>query len=340
MKNNLLNEVYPGIFRITERGVIGAVKPPVNIYVITGSNGLIYDAGYGSRSSIREFSKAYIKINQMCRERGTVNHIDRILLSHAHSDHFSGLVKLRKKWGFHIIITQEMKQIIKSSRDYRNSYTPEEHCEKKHFPESIFYAVKLFIRKIEFMIYSSYWGISFINDPDIIISSEDKISINDDEWKIFSSPGHSSEHITLYNSEEGILFSGDNVMKSINVWLGPPKSDLDQYENSLKKMLKLPGLKIILPGHGSPILKPYKRLKEIIDWRKKRTHDVFNILLNSHPEGLSVKMILNILYPSDNRMKKEFASGWIELTLQKLESEKKIIHKQDRYFIFQDSGQL
>lgn len=327
-----MNEVYPGIFRITERGVLGMLKPPVNIYVITGKNGLVYDAGYGDSNSIRKFSKAYKEINRICGERGYDNHIERILLSHAHADHFSGLKNLRKRLGFRVIISHEMKKIISSSRVYRESYAPAKKKIKKTFSGLLLYFTKQVIQKFEFMIYALYWGVSFMDDPDILIDSETKIEINGEEWEIFSSPGHSGEHITLFNKNKGILFSGDNVLKSINVWLGPPKSDLDQYENSLKKMSGLPNLKIILPAHGSPVLKPYERLDEIISWRKKRTDDIVRILRDASPAGISVSGILERLYPSDSRMKKEFASGWIELTLQKLEKEKIIIRDKDYYF--------
>jgi len=332
MKIHFLQEVYPGIFRITERGALGMLKPPVNIYVITGKNGLVFDAGYGDGSSIRKFIRAYKEINRICRDRGVENNIDRILLSHSHADHFSGLKKLRKRLGFRVIISHEMKKIISSSRVYRESYTPAEKKIKRTITCNLSYLIKIIFQKIEFMIYSLYWGISFIDDPDILIESEASIIINDEEWEIFSSPGHSVEHITLYNKDKGILFSGDNVMKSINVWLGPPKSDLDQYKNSLKKMLNLKGLKIILPAHGSPIFKPYERLNEIIEWRKKRTDDILQLLKDSFPEGVTIPEILERLYPSDSRMKKEFASGWVELTLKKLEKEKKIIRGKDHYF--------
>lgn len=332
MKYPFLEEVDPGIFRITEKGLLGMLKPPVHIYVITGRDGLIFDAGYGDIFSIRNFSRAYREIEKICRERGIDNRIHRILPSHAHADHFSGLKKLRKKFGFRIILTDEMCKIISSGRAYKKSFdqsNPEELKLNKKF-------VKRFLNyingRVEFAVYSMYWGISFIDDPDIIIGSETEIMINDEVWNIFSSPGHSFEHIILYNKTKGILFSGDNVLKSINVWLGPPKSDLDQYVKSVKEISDLPDLRVILPAHGGVISTPYKRLEEIIKWRKKRTDDVAGIIYNSYPEGLSVGQILGLLYPSESKMKKNFASGWVILTLEKLEKEKKIRCDQKRYF--------
>jgi len=333
VKKDKLIEVSPGIFRITERGVLGLLKPPVNIYVITGPDGLVFDSGYGNRSSIKYFSRQFNEINKICRDRGFENHIDRILLSHAHADHFSGLNRLRQRLGLRVIITDEMEQIISSRKAYKDSFSPPDETEKKTLSQKIIYAVKLFFHKIEYGIYGLYWGISFVNDPDIVIQPDTKIRINDEEWEIFRSPGHSHEHITLFNKENGILFSGDNVMKSINVWLGPPKSDIDEYENSLTAMLNLSGVKIILPAHGSPVTDPYVRIKEIIEWRRKRTDDILNILKDASADGMSIKELLERLYPSESRMKKEFASGWVELTLQKLEREN-LICKKGNFYIF------
>lgn len=332
MKNQMLEEVDPGIFRITEKGILGILKPPVHVYVITGTNGLVYDAGYGDAVSIRKFSKAYKEILNICSERGVKNHIDRILPSHAHADHFSGLKRLRKKFGFRIMLTDDMHKIIRRSTAYRNSFDTADLEYKKRRKSFLHVFINYINKKIEFTIYSIYWGISFVDDPDLIIKSETELEINNEIWEILSSPGHSTEHIILFNKSKGILFSGDNVLKSINVWLGPPKSDLDQYENSVNEISALPGLRIILPAHGSIILNPYERLREIVEWRRKRTYDVAGIIRDSSPEGLSIRDILEILYPNENRMKKNFACGWVKLTLEKLEKEKKIKCDKKQYF--------
>ena len=352
-----MKEVYPGIFCIKQRGRLGIIKPSVNIYIITGKDGLVIDSGYGTRVDIKKFEKSYEEINGICRERGFENKINRILLSHAHVDHFSGLKGLRDRFGFKVIVTEDMHHIIKNSRNYRDSYklpSPDENKavqsilpslssydplnseNKKSVLNRFLKKIKSIYSEIESILYSCfcsiYWGITFIEHPDIIIDPESEIEINDEIWSIFCSPGHSSEHITLYNRDRGILFSGDNVLKSINVWFGPPKSDIDQYEDSLKKMIELPNLQIILPAHGNPIENPYERLKEIIDWRRKRTVDVYEIVKSCSPNKLSVNDILNILYPNDKRLKKKFAEGWVELTLYKLDKENKILRDGNRFF--------
>lgn len=314
-----MKEVYPGIFLIKEKGLFSFLKPPVNIYVITGEDGLVFDGGYGSFCSIRQFSKQYEEIERICKKRGVNNKINRILLSHCHADHFSGLLALKKKYGFKILLTERMAELIKSSESYRKSYTIEK---KKSGGSLCAYLFDLFskaLSKIEYLLYSSYWGINFVPVPDIVITENWKIFINNEQWEIFHSPGHSDDHITLYNREKGVLFSGDNVMKSINVWLGPPRSNLADYEKSLEFMLTLPEISLILPAHGSSLDNPTFRIREILQWRKKRTEDVYRIISDSGENGITLKEIIWKLYPYHSKIKRDFARGWVELTIEELQ---------------------
>ena len=48
-----MREVYSNIFLIKEKGSFGAIKPPENIYVLAGSDGIIYDAGYGTKRAVK-----------------------------------------------------------------------------------------------------------------------------------------------------------------------------------------------------------------------------------------------------------------------------------------------
>jgi len=313
-----LKEVYPGIFMITERGFSGIFKPPVNLYVITGSDGLIFDGGYGSRGCIKTFEKAYKKINRICKERGFENRISRILLSHTHADHFSGLSRLKRKYNLDIILTNRMSEIISDAETYRNSYAVEHIKSKNGLPGLISGLFSRITATLEFFIYRLYWGIDYVITPDIVIEENAKIVINGEEWDIFHSPGHSDDHITLYNSRTGILFSGDNIMRSFNVWLGPPRSDLDLYNYSLEKILSLDKLELILSAHGSPVTEPKDRISEILAWRRKRVDDVLDIIRSSSAEGVSIREILTLLYPGESKVKHNFARGWVVLTTGKL----------------------
>jgi len=297
------------------------IRDAVNIFIIGGENGLVIDSGYSDKKSLGLFKKDFNEI----KENYTSMKINRILLTHAHQDHFSGLTSLRKFYGFKIISTEKMAQNIKSMRSYRRSYSyrKPEHEHYNNFQKIL---NKLLSQTYSFLFRKIY-SIQFVAKPDIIIPEESTLEINNETWQIFHSPGHCDDHISLYNEEKGILFSGDNVIKHIATWLGPPKSNLDDYMKTLKKYKELPNLKIILPAHGAVIHNPIERIDELIEWRKKRTEDVLNLI--SSMECISRKDIMKKLYPN-GKVKRYLAEGWIELTLKELVEKNKIIVKAEK----------
>lgn len=117
-----VREIEPGIFLVSERGGWGPMRPPVNIYVLAGENGLVFDAGYGTAGSVRFLAREIRRIESLCRDRGDACSIRRVMPSHAHPDHFSGLAALRDGLGLRIVLTRQMADIIRSRRVYRNSY--------------------------------------------------------------------------------------------------------------------------------------------------------------------------------------------------------------------------
>lgn len=70
-------------------------------------------------------------------------------------------------------------------------------------------------------------------------------------------PGHTRGSIALYQSERGLLFSGDTVRNENGVLEGPPPQFSPGREESFKcirdKLLEL-DFDVLLPGHGDPVI--------------------------------------------------------------------------------------
>ncbi|MBT7697646.1 MAG: MBL fold metallo-hydrolase [Desulfobacterales bacterium] len=161
------------------------------------------------------------------------------------------------------------------------------------------------------------YGISFLSEFEIV-NYDKLIYINDEPWQIIHTPGHCEDHIALYNEKTGVLFSGDNVMRSITTWLGPPRSDIGSYVKSMKTLLELPKLEIILSAHGSPVTNPRERLKEIIKHREDRTQEVLDIIKTAGNSGISAKNIIKKMYTKEEMFKRLSSRGWVSLTLKQL----------------------
>ena len=169
--------------------------------------------------------------------------------------------------------------------------------------------------------YELLYGTRFVPDPDEIIPEQGAISINGEAWRVLPSPGHSTDHISLYDPVRGVLLSGDNVLGKIITWLGPPRSDPAQYVQTLESFLGLPKLDIILGSHGSPVHQPGRRINSIITWRKKRRDDVLTIVSKAGSSGITARGILEALYRRGGRVRMMIAEGWVLITLLDLMEE-------------------
>ncbi|MGZ6976532.1 MAG: MBL fold metallo-hydrolase [Acidimicrobiia bacterium] len=73
-------------------------------------------------------------------------------------------------------------------------------------------------------------------------------------WLAIHTPGHTLDHLCLYDPENGILLSGDHVLPSITPHIaGSGQGDaLHSYLATLDLVASLDGVKLGLPAHGHP----------------------------------------------------------------------------------------
>jgi len=316
-----MEEVIPGIFLIKEKSGFERIKPSENVYIIAGPDGLIFDAGFGNKKVVKFFIKEINKIEQLYRDNKEDFKITRIIVSHGHPDHFAGLKKIKNSLGVKIILTKKTADIIKNKKSFMKSFNSDSYEDYLIIQKGFRYRMRSFLEKLMFsFFFKRIYGLSFIANPDEIIKVNTEISINGEYWKVFPSPGHAVDHISLYNEEKGILLSGDNVL-SKTTWLGPPNCNIVEYIKSIEMIQKLPNLKIILAAHGALINNPRERIIEILKHRKERTQQVLDIVKEFTENGTSPDEIIQKLYPNKKKMRTEIARGWVCLTLKMLEEQ-------------------
>ena len=315
-----MKEVYPGIFLIREKGSFGNFKPTENIYIISGEDGLVFDAGFGNKRAIKHFLKELEQIENDFVLQNKEFSITRIIPSHCHPDHFSGLMKIRKKTGVKVLLTKKMAEIIKDKKSFMNSFNADGYTDYLILKKGLKRKLRDFLEMLfTRFFYKRIYGLSYINNPDEIIEEDSIIEINGESWSLSHTPGHAIDHVSLYNEENGILLSGDNILKSITTWLGPPNCNIEEYQRSLDYIHSLPNLKVILPAHGDLIENPKERIEEILKHRENRTIQVLEIVQEHSKMGVSPSDIIQIIYPHEKRMLREIARGWVCLTLKMLE---------------------
>jgi glyoxylase-like metal-dependent hydrolase (beta-lactamase superfamily II) len=116
---------------------------------------------------------------------------------------------------------------------------------------------------------------------DRAVQEGDKLAIGCGDIEVIWTPGHSLEHICLYDQARKILFSGDHILPVITPHVGsdPNSSNnpLGNYIDSLKK-IEQHDVDLILPGHEHVFTNLGERVQQILEHHEERVKDLLNIL--------------------------------------------------------------
>jgi glyoxylase-like metal-dependent hydrolase (beta-lactamase superfamily II)/8-oxo-dGTP pyrophosphatase MutT (NUDIX family) len=89
-----------------------------------------------------------------------------------------------------------------------------------------------------------------LNDGELLVLQGTHITHT---LRVVHTPGHAANHLCLVLEEDGLLFSGDHVLNGSTTVVDPPDGHMDDYINSLDKLLNAceqDHIEFILPAHG------------------------------------------------------------------------------------------
>ena len=93
------------------------------------------------------------------------------------------------------------------------------------------------------------------------------------EWLSIHTPGHTHDHLCLFDPTEGVMLSGDHVLPTITPHIGAWRPQIDplaQFFSSLKRMTTFEGVTTVLPAHGHQFSDLAGRANHIIDHHIER----------------------------------------------------------------------
>jgi glyoxylase-like metal-dependent hydrolase (beta-lactamase superfamily II) len=214
-------EVYrirPGVFAIYEPHQ----QEEVISYLILGDKrALLFDTGMGI-SNIKKL----------------VEHLTRlpvsVINSHTHNDHVGDNWRFSSVYGMDTAFTRQSAK--GSSADSQAEITPDMLCG----PLPAGFDPRAY-RTRPFRI--TNW-----------LQGGEKIDLGGRVLEVILTPGHTPDSISLWDAQNGLLFTGDMYYQG-PIYLYRPETDLDAYEASIKKMNAL-GAKLLLPAHNIPVGDP------------------------------------------------------------------------------------
>jgi glyoxylase-like metal-dependent hydrolase (beta-lactamase superfamily II) len=102
--------------------------------------------------------------------------------------------------------------------------------------------------------------------PSRRLEDADVVTLGGREWVAVHTPGHTPDHLCLFDPAAGVLLSGDHVLPTITphisgVDAGP--DPLREFFVSLDRMHHLDGVHTVLPAHGQPFGSLDRRVEDI-----------------------------------------------------------------------------
>jgi glyoxylase-like metal-dependent hydrolase (beta-lactamase superfamily II)/8-oxo-dGTP pyrophosphatase MutT (NUDIX family) len=97
-------------------------------------------------------------------------------------------------------------------------------------------------------------------------------------------PGHAAGHLAFYDPHYRLLLAGDIVSPLSSMVIAPPDGDLIAYLATLRRVRGL-DVRMLLPAHGGPSVRPTKLLDEALAHRARREEQLLAALAEGPASG-------------------------------------------------------
>lgn len=114
---------------------------------------------------------------------------------------------------------------------------------------------------------------------DRFVEDNEMIELEGDPgWRlrVLHTPGHARGHLCFYEEITGAVITGDLIVGLGTVVIDPPEGNMQQYFDSLNRVLALPKLSSLFGAHGPAIGSAKEKIEEYIEHRTMRETRVFD----------------------------------------------------------------
>ena len=300
-----VTEVAPGVVR-TQLPISLPGLGHVNCYVLEDERGVaVVDPGLPGPDSWDHL------VDRLGRVGCSTSDVHTVVVTHSHPDHFGGAMRLGEESGADIVTHESFRSMLDRSdlRDHEdseeldlNSSDDRAEAIERYFSRPTPWGGRRsgppreFIERLRSGDGSSVSGFA-TPSPTRPLRDGQTISLARREWVAMHTPGHTYDHLCLYDPEFGVVLTGDHVLPSITPHisgLAPEADPLALFFASLVRMTEMTDVTIALPAHGHPFHDLRGRAEHIITHHEERL-DVIRHASDGLPNG-TVAEFMQVLF--------------------------------------------
>ncbi len=270
-----VTEVAPGVLR-TELPIQLPGLGHVNCYVMEDERGIaVVDPGLPGPEAWESL------VDRLGRAGYQVTDVHTVVVTHSHPDHFGGAQRLRYESGADIVTHESFRTLfdyaVDESEDSAeltiNSFDEQVEAIERYMSRPSPWGGRRAGPSREFLerLHGGRTDSVRIFEPlrptKPLVEGQ-TIRLARREWVAMHTPGHTYDHLCLFDPEYGVMFTGDHVLPTITPHISgmaPQADPLALFFESLARMADQEGVSVALPAHGKPFTDLRGRSEHIIE---------------------------------------------------------------------------
>jgi glyoxylase-like metal-dependent hydrolase (beta-lactamase superfamily II) len=253
-----VDEVAPGILR-TQLPIAMPGLGHVNCYLLEDERGVaVVDPGLPGPTSWRAL------VDRLKRAGYKVRDVHTVVVTHSHPDHFGGAGVLRVEADADVITHRTFRTWFDPAEE--EAVADEPAATDDAPPPARPWDTKLpwkdetfkppIKRRIRMQLMRRV-AKRYIRPPSPSrrVDDAEVVRLARRDWISLHTPGHTPDHLCLFDPEHGVLLAGDHVLPTITPHISglvAGADPLSAFFASLEKVKHLDGVRLALPAHGHP----------------------------------------------------------------------------------------
>jgi glyoxylase-like metal-dependent hydrolase (beta-lactamase superfamily II) len=238
----------------------------VNVYAVVDGNGLVLiDSGWAVPDARERLDEALTSLD--C----SFGDIHRFLITHAHRDHFTQAITLRREFSTRVSLGLGERASLEILQD------PDRPPLQPQLQQLLRYGAAHLVEDIVASMVGheppdrSEWEF-----PDDWLEGGEVIVVSGRELATIETPGHTRGHVVFHDHASRLLFAGDHVLPRITPSIGfeplLSPNPLGDFLGSLARVREMPDARL-LPAHGAVAPSVHARIDELVDHHGRRLEE-------------------------------------------------------------------